>query len=79
MCNTKGEDASVKPIWYKDGDIEAIRAFSVETIDCVVGRVKFGKSWGIVDRSFGPPRITICDMQEPEYESEDNFSISCSV
>ena len=79
MCNTKGEDASVKPIWYKDGDMEAVRAFSVATINCVIGRVKIGKWWGIVDRSFGPLQITICNIQEPEYESEDNFSILCSV
>ena len=76
LCNTNGEDASVKPIRYKNGDVEAVRAFSVATIDCVIGRVKMGNWWGIVDRSSGPLRITICDIQEPEYESEDNFSIN---
>ena len=76
MCHTNGEDASAKPIWYKDGDMEAVRAFSVDTIDCVVGRVKIGKWWGIVDRSLGPLRISVYDIQEPEYESEDNLSIS---
>ena len=69
MCKTDGEDASIKPIKYKYGDMEAGRAFSVATIDCAVGRVKIGNWWGIVDRSFGPLRITIYDIQEPEYES----------
>jgi hypothetical protein len=77
MCKTNGMDASSKPIDYKDGDIEAVRAFNVGTINCVIGRVKMGKWWGIIDRSFGPLRINIYDLQEPEYESEDNFSISC--
>ena len=75
-CHTNGEDASAKLIWYKDGDMEAVRAFSVDTIDCVVGRVKIGKWWGIVDRSLGPLWISVYDIQEPEYESEDNLSIS---
>jgi len=79
MCNTNGEDASIKPIWYKNGDMEVVRAFNVVTINCVISRVKIGKWWGIVDHSAGPPQITICDIQEPEYESEDSFSISCSV
>ena len=79
MCKTDGEDASIKPIKYKDGDMEAVRAFSVATIDCAVGRVRMGNWWGIIDRSFGPLRITIYDIQEPEYESEDNFSISCGM
>ena len=79
MCNTNGMEASSKPIQYKDGDMEAVRAFSVATIDCAIGRVKTGKWWGIVDQSFGPLRINIYDIQVPEYESEDNLSISCSM
>jgi len=79
MCNTNGEDASIKPIWYKNGNMEVVRAFDVVTINCVIGWVKPGKWWGIVDHSAGPPQITICDIQELEYELEDSFSISCSV
>jgi hypothetical protein len=56
-----------------------VHAFSVATIDCVIGHVKMEKWWGIIDRSFGPPQITIYDIQELEYESEDNFSISCGM
>ena len=79
MCNTNGEDASMKLIWYKNSDMEVVCAFNVATINCVIGQVKTRKWWGIVDHSAGPPPITICDIQEPEYESEDSFSISCSV
>jgi hypothetical protein len=71
MCKTNGKDASVKPIRYKDGDIEAVRAFDVATIDCAVGCVRLGKWWGIINCSFGPLRINIYDIQEPEYELED--------
>jgi hypothetical protein len=73
MCKTDGGDASLQPIRYMDGDMEGIRAFSVATIDCAIGRVKMGKWWGIVDRSMGPQRLTISDIREPEYESEDGF------
>ena len=79
MCKTDGEDASIKPIKYKDGDMGAVRAFSVATIDCVIGCVKMWNWWGILDRSSGPLRITIYDIQEPEYESEDSLSISCGM
>ena len=48
-------------------------------IHCVTGRVKMGKWLGMVDRSIGPLQINIYDIQEPEYELEDNFSISCGM
>ena len=48
-------------------------------IHCVIGCVKMGKWWEMVDHSTGPLQINICDIQEPEYESEDNFSISCGM
>ena len=48
-------------------------------IYCVIGHVKMGKWWGMVDRSIRPLQINICDIQEPEYKSEDNFSISCGM
>jgi hypothetical protein len=54
--------------------MEVVCAFSVAKIICVIGHVKMGKSWGIVDRNFGPLWV-----QELEYKSEDDFSISCGV
>jgi len=63
----------------KDGNMEAVHAFNVATIGGVVGQVKMGKWWGIIDHSVGPLWITICNIQELEYESEDNFSISCCM
>jgi hypothetical protein len=41
----------------------------------VIGCVKMGKWWGVIDQGFGPLWVNIYDLQEPEYESEDNFSI----
>lgn len=70
LCKTNGEDASLKPVWYKD--MELVRAFDIATISCVVGRVKVGDRWGIIDRSFGLQRAVMHGMWEPDYESEDD-------
>ena len=68
LCKTNGNDASLTPVWYTD--MEKVRAFDIATIDCVVGRVKVGNRWGIIDRSLGSQRM-IHGLWEPEYESED--------
>jgi hypothetical protein len=59
----------LEPVWYQD--MGTVRAFDIATIDCVVGRVKVGNRWGIVDRSFGLEHAVIHGMWGPEYESED--------
>lgn len=69
LCKTNGKDASLGPVWYQE--MEHVRAFDVATIDCVIGRVKVGKRWGIIDRSYGSQRVAMQGMWEPEYESED--------
>jgi hypothetical protein len=69
LCKTNGEDASQAPVWYHE--MELVRAFDIATIDCVVGRVKVGNRWGIVDRSLGSERAVMHGIWEPEYESED--------
>jgi hypothetical protein len=69
LCKTNGEDASRVPVWYHK--MELVRAFDVVTIDCVIGRVKVGDRWGIIDRSLGSERAVMHGMWEPEYESED--------
>ena len=47
LCKMNGEDASRVPVWYHK--MELVHAFNVMTIDCVVGRVKVGDCWGIID------------------------------
>ena len=69
LCKTNGEDASRVPVWYHK--MELVRAFDVVTIDCVIGQVKVGDRWGIIDRSLGSERAVMHGMWEPEYESED--------
>ena len=69
LCKTNGKDASLEKVWYRE--MEIVRAFNIVTIDCVVGRIKVGDCWGIIDRSFGSERAVIHGMSEPEYESED--------
>ena len=59
--------------------MEAVCAFSVATIDCVIGCMKMGKWWGIISHSIRPQWINIYDIQELEYKLEDNFSILCGM
>ena len=73
LCKTEeGEDASLELVWYRD--METVRAFDIATIDCVVGRIKVGDRWGIIDRSYGSQRAVMHGLWEPEYESEDDNS-----
>lgn len=69
LCKTNGKDASLEPVWYQE--LETVRAFNITTIDCVIGRIKVGDRWGIIDRSYGSQRAVMHGMWEPEYESED--------
>jgi len=68
LCKTNGEDVSRVPVWYHK--MELVCAFDVVTIDCVVGQVKVGDHWGIIDRSLGSEHTVMHGMWEPEYESE---------
>ena len=70
LCKTNGKDASMEPVWYQE--METVRAFDIATIDCVIGRIKVGDRWGIVDRSYGSQRAVMHGLLEPEYESEED-------
>ena len=69
LCKTDGKDTSLGLVWYQE--MENVRAFDVATIDCVIGRIKVGNRWGIIDRSYGSQRVEMQGMWQPEYESED--------
>jgi len=69
LCKMNRMDASLAPVWYQE--MEVVCAFDIETIDCVVGQIKIGDHWGIIDRSFGSERTVMHGMWEPKYESED--------
>ena len=70
LCKTNGKDASLEPVWYQD--LETVHAFDITTIDSVIGQVKVGNRWGIIDQSYGLQHAVINGMWEPEYESEDD-------
>jgi len=72
LCHTNWEDATKGPVWYHEKDIGSIRAFSSRTVNCVVGRVKVGDHWGIVDRCWGLQDAIMEGMANPDYESEDD-------
>ena len=50
----------------------SLRAFSARAIDCMVGHVKVGDRWGIVDRCWGLQEAIVEGMVIPDYESEDD-------
>ena len=52
--------------------METIRAFSARAIDCVIGRVKVGNCWGIVDQCWGLQETIMKGMVDPDYELEDD-------
>ena len=72
LCRTNGEDASQGPVWYDGESLESIRAFSARAVAGVIGRVKVGNRWGIVDRCWGLQGAAMEGMIDPDYESEDN-------
>ena len=72
LCRTDGEDAAKGPVWYEEKNMGSLRAFSARAIDCVVGRVKAGDRWGIVDRCWGLQNAIMDGMVDPDYESEDD-------
>ena len=69
LCKTNREDASWVPVWYHK--MELVHAFNVVTIDCIIGQVKVGNCWGIINCSLGSECTVMHGMWEPEYESED--------
>jgi len=72
ICHTNGEDATQCLVWYDEKNMGSIRAFSTRTMDCVVGRVKAGDQWGIVDCCWGLQDAITEGMVNPDYESEDD-------
>jgi hypothetical protein len=72
LCRTNGEDATQVPVWYGREDVGSIRVFNARAIDGVVGRVKVGDRWGIVDRCWGLQEAIMEGMVDPDYESEDD-------
>ena len=72
LCKMNGNDASQEPAWYQDMDV--VWAFDIVMIDCVVGWIKVGDWWGIIDWSYGEQCTVMHDLWEPEYKSEDNNS-----
>ena len=70
LCKTNEKDATLEPVWYQD--METVQAFDITTIDSVIGRIKVGNRWGIIDQSYGLQRAVMHGLWEPEYESEDD-------
>jgi len=69
LCKTNGKDVTLVLVWYQD--MGTVQAFDIAMINCVIGQVKDGSHWGIIDQSFGLEHTVIHGMWEPEYESED--------
>jgi len=52
--------------------MESIRVFNVKAIDGIIGHVKVGNCWGIVDQCWGLQGAIMEGMVDPDYESEDD-------
>jgi len=63
------EDMSWALVWYHE--MENVCAFDLSTLDCIIGQVKVGNWWGVIDQSFRSEHAVMHSMWEPEYESED--------
>jgi len=48
-CNTKGKDATKQLVEYTASTAQIVT--DLQAVECVVGRVRRGKKWGIIDRS----------------------------
>jgi len=63
-------DAVYDPVWYKKTG--ARRVVDIGTIQCLIGRIRVGNQYGIVDRSYGAERTEFLGTEDG-FESEDNF------
>ena len=59
-------------VWYDEKNMGSLRAFSARAIDCMVGCVKVGDHWGIVDCCWGLQEAIVEGMVIPDYELEDD-------
>jgi hypothetical protein len=64
-CSTSGKDATREVTTYSETTVPVV--VDLRTVECVVGRVKQGNEWGIVDRSGEFARTVFVD---PEVEIE---------
>jgi hypothetical protein len=55
--------------------VKSIRVFNARAIDGVVGRVKVGDHWGIVDQRWGLQEAIMEGMVNPNYKSEDDPNV----
>ena len=65
-CSTRGKDATRDVTTYEEMTRPVI--IDIRTIECVVGRVQRGNTWGIIDRSGD---ITCTVFVDPEDGDED--------
>jgi hypothetical protein len=61
MCDTSG-DATRSRVWYSK--LKKSQFVHVGTIQCVVGRVKVGNKWGIIDTSIEGKRTSFVDADD---------------
>ncbi|PVF91126.1 hypothetical protein CPB86DRAFT_720040 [Serendipita vermifera] len=71
-CKDTEGDATHERVWYSEMGLH--QAINIATVQCVVGRVKVGRRWGILDLSFGCARTTFLEDEEEngiEQEEEE--------
>jgi len=74
-CSTGGQDAAQDYTTYSDTTTQILTdLWAVQSLQCVVGRVKSRGSWGIIDRSGNFARTEFMSAgDQGESEEKDNF------
>jgi len=67
ICDGKG-DATQGPVWYKR--LKSRSFVHVGTIQCLVGRIRVGNRWGIIDTSLHCMRTSFVSADD-EDDDED--------
>jgi hypothetical protein len=63
-CSTRGRDATRELTTYAETTTPVV--IDLRTIECVVGRVRRGNEWGIVDRSGDFARTVFVDLDDDD-------------
>jgi hypothetical protein len=69
-CSTRNEDATTSVVEYEGYTTPIVT--DLQTVQCVIGRVRRGKKWGIIDRSGDLARTQFISTSDLEYNSSDD-------
>lgn len=75
-CATRNEDATTSIVEYEGYTTPIVT--DLQTVQCVIGRVRRGKKWGIIDRSGDIARTQFISGEDLEYDELSDCSDNSS-